>query len=78
MALYSFDGTNLRPVRREPYPEESLEIWLERNPAVLNEDEPLVIIGRQVPTDAGLIDLLALNENGDLVVMETKTRTDST
>jgi len=72
MALYSLDGTNLRPVRRESYPEENLESWIERNPAVLDEDEPLVIIGRQVPTDAGPIDLLALNQNGDLVVIELK------
>lgn len=72
MTLYSFQGTNLRPVRREPYPEENLESWIERNPAVLDEDEPLVIIGRQVPTDAGPIDLLALNQNGDLVVIELK------
>ncbi len=72
MPLYSFDGTNLRPLRRHPYPEESLEDWLERNPAVLDEDDPLVIIGRQVPTDAGPIDLLALNQSGDLVVIELK------
>lgn len=72
MALYNFDGTNLRPLRREPYPEESLEDWIERNPTVLNEDDPLVIVGRQVPTDAGPIDLLALNQSGDLVVVELK------
>ena len=72
MALYSFKGEQLQPLDAAGYPEQDLENWLERNPRVLADGEPLLVIGRQVPTEAGPIDLLALNATGDLVIIELK------
>jgi len=41
--------------------EEVLEFWLEHNPAHILEDENVLIIGRQVPTNLGsIIDLLGI------------------
>ena len=53
--------------------EKELEDWLENDISVL--DENLLVIGRQVRTDyGGEIDLLCIEENGDLVVIELKRR----
>jgi Holliday junction resolvase-like predicted endonuclease len=54
------------------YFEKDLEDWLEANPQVLVSDEPLLIIGRQVNTPVGTIDLLALDADGAIVVVELK------
>ena len=51
--------------------EKELEDWLENDISVL--DEKLLVIGRQVRTDyGGEIDLLCIEENGDIVVIELK------
>ena len=52
--------------------ERDLESWLEKNPGVLVEDEPLMVIGRQVQTSVGVIDLLAVDTDGAVVVAELK------
>ena len=53
--------------------EKELEDWLENDISVL--DENLLVIGRQVRTNyGGEIDLLCIEENGDLVVIELKRR----
>jgi len=44
---------------RSKYLERDLEDWIERSPEVLVGDEPLLIIGRQVDTPVGVIDLLS-------------------
>ncbi len=50
-----------------------LEHWLESNPDGIVEDGKLLIIGRQVSTNLGsVIDLLALDRRGDVVVVELK------
>jgi len=50
-----------------------LESWLERNPDGIVEDGKLLIIGRQVATNfGGFIDLLAVDREGDVVVVELK------
>jgi len=54
------------------YHESDLEDWLEANPQVLVSDEPLLVIGRQVNTSVGVIDLLALDAEGAIVVVELK------
>ena len=47
--------------------EADLEQWLEANPGGILEDGPLLIIGRQVPTDLGKsIDLLGLEPGARL------------
>lgn len=51
--------------------EEQLEDWLEADISILSDR--LLVIGRQVATDvSGEIDLLCLNEDGDLVILELK------
>ena len=53
--------------------EADLEQWLEANPGGILEDGPLLIIGRQVPTDLGKsIDLLGVDREGNAVVVELK------
>ncbi len=53
--------------------EAMLESWLEANPDGIVEDGKLLIIGRQVSTNLGsVIDLLALDRRGDVVVVELK------
>lgn len=61
---------------REIYPskldlEEKIEKWLEVDISILAED--LIVIGRQVKTDfGGYIDLLCLDQGGDVVIIELK------
>jgi len=50
--------------------EKSLEDWIEDDPSLLQSG--LTIVGRQVPVDAGRIDLLALDPQGRWVVIEIK------
>jgi hypothetical protein len=51
--------------------EDRLEDWIEKDPSILGLD--VLLIGRQVNTPyAGRIDLLAINRQGDLVVLELK------
>lgn len=55
------------------YQESVLEDWLEGNPDGIVEDGRLLIIGRQITTNLGsTIDLLALDRDGDAVVIELK------
>lgn len=51
--------------------ESDLEDLLVRSPSLL-DGEMLLFIGRQVPADFGIIDLLAINEDGVLFVLELK------
>lgn len=51
--------------------EERLEAWLERDIGILSPN--LMVIGRQVQTDhGGLIDLLCIDESGNLTIVEMK------
>jgi hypothetical protein len=50
--------------------ESRLEDWLARDISVL--DPGVLVIGRQVDTEAGPLDLLCLDQQGDLVIVELK------
>ncbi len=51
--------------------EERLEDWLEKDIAILSND--LLVIGKEVETDfGGVIDLLCIDYNGDIVIVELK------
>lgn len=51
--------------------ESQLEDWITADISILDSD--LLVIGRQVSTDyGGIIDLLCMNPNGDLVIVELK------
>jgi len=53
--------------RTEPY---DLEPWLATNPEIIGND--IIIIGRQVATKSGFIDLLGVDKSGDTVTIEIK------
>lgn len=50
--------------------EKTLEDWLQSNPHLLGDD--ILLIGRQVRTGHGIIDLLAIDSQGNIVVIELK------
>ncbi|HET9956063.1 MAG TPA: endonuclease NucS domain-containing protein [Polyangiaceae bacterium] len=50
--------------------ESTLESWIETTPALIQSD--LVIVGRQLKTEAGRIDLLGLDAQGRWLVIEVK------
>ena len=51
--------------------ESRLEDWIASDMSIISPN--LLFIGRQVPTlYGGLIDILAMEENGDLVIVELK------
>ncbi len=66
------DGDTLSEITHSPLDLEGrLEVWLERDISVLSPG--LLAIGRQVETDfGGFIDLLCLDQVGDIVVVELK------
>lgn len=66
------DDDKLREIPRSSLDFEArLEVWLERDISVLSAG--LLVIGRQVETDfGGFIDLLCLDQAGDVVVVELK------
>lgn len=47
-----------------------LENWIVSNPSIVSSE--LVIIGRQVNTKSGLLDLLAIDKTGNTVIIELK------
>jgi hypothetical protein len=53
--------------RTEPY---DLEPWLASNPEIIGAD--IIIIGRQVMTKSGPIDLLGVDKSGSIVIIEIK------
>ena len=53
--------------RTEPY---DLEPWIASNPSIISSD--LMIVGRQVMTRSGPIDLLGIDRSGNTVVIELK------
>lgn len=53
--------------RTEPY---DLEPWIASNPAIIGPD--ISIIGRQVMSKSGPIDLLGIDKSGNLVIIEIK------
>jgi hypothetical protein len=65
-------GDTLHELERSPLDLEArLEVWLEHDISILSHG--LLVIGRQVKTDfGGLVDLLCLDQTGDVVVVELK------
>ena len=73
MKLWSLQSDTLTPIKQIKLDnEDRLENWIEKDPSILGLDF-LMIIGRQVQTEfGGLIDLLGINEEGDLTIIELK------
>jgi hypothetical protein len=53
--------------RTEAY---DLEAWIETDPSILSSD--LVLVGRQVATRSGPLDLMAVDRSGNIVIIELK------
>ncbi|ACQ79750.1 conserved hypothetical protein [Beutenbergia cavernae DSM 12333] len=72
MGLWRIDGARPRRLTAGVLPtEQTLESYLATDPSLLGE--PLLVIGRQVPTAYGkYIDLLAIDGDGNLHVLELK------
>ncbi|KLK93935.1 hypothetical protein AA309_05490 [Microvirga vignae] len=70
-SLWRVDSGRLIPVTKSKLDtERQLEEWIERDPTMLDPD--LMIIGRQVETGFGRIDLLGVASDGSLRVIELK------
>lgn len=65
--LKKIDTSLIKEGRTEFY---DLEKWIQSNPEILGED--ITIIGRQVNTSSGPVDLLGIDKNGNIVVIELK------
>ncbi len=65
--LKKIDSSLMVEGKSEKY---DLEEWLSSNPEILGED--IAIIGRQVTTRSGPLDLLGLDRDGNTVVIELK------
>jgi hypothetical protein len=78
MIIVSTRGQGAARVPQMPLPDEKfLESFVALNPDVLplqelREDLSLVVLGRQVPTLSGPIDVLAVDDQGGLYIVETK------
>jgi len=72
MNLWKVSGDDLEEIEASQLDfEQRLEEWIAKNPSLLGLD--VLIIGKQVPTEyGGRIDLLAIDRQGDLVVIELK------
>ena len=75
MKLFKRIGAAFQQVARQPFAaehyEKHLEEWLCNDLSLIADD--LLMLGKQVRTDAGKrIDLLALDKNGDAVIIELK------
>ena len=81
-----FDPTSAEPVRRlvpvplnrPPFREDRLQALLAEHPALLPVDEiepafaPLVLLGREVPCEAGSIDAVFVSPGGYVTLVEAK------
>jgi len=63
------DGPTLLPIAPIPT-EQALEDWIEKTPSLIGTG--LVILARQIQTESGPLDLLALDQSGALIVIELK------
>lgn len=65
--LHAIDTTMQNEGRTEPF---DLEPWIESKPEIIGTD--IMIIGRQVKTNSGPIDLLGIDKSGNTVIIELK------
>lgn len=72
MKIWRVHGKDLQEIEREPLNDEQrLEEWIVRDPSILGTD--VLLIGRQVTTASrGRIDLLAIDDEANLVILELK------
>jgi hypothetical protein len=70
-SLYRVDGTALISVPRKRLDkEDDLRRWISENPRLIGLD--VLVLGREVTTISGRIDILALDSEGNVIVIECK------
>jgi hypothetical protein len=71
MELWQVNGNQLQKIKKSSVDNEKrLQDWIADDPSLLGLD--LLVIGREVTTYSGRIDLLAIDIEGNLVVLELK------
>jgi RecB family endonuclease NucS len=65
--LQSVNTSLKKEGKTEPY---DLEPWIASNPEIIGPN--IVIIGKQVQTKSGALDLLGIDKSGNLIVIEIK------
>jgi Holliday junction resolvase-like predicted endonuclease len=69
--LWKIDNNSLQELSRTKLDlEDKLEEWIAQDVSLISSN--IMLIGRQVATQGGSIDLLGMEENGDLVIIELK------
>lgn len=70
--LFQINGTSLTPAKRKPLDlETKIEAWVANDLTLIGVDG--LVIGRQIATDHGkFIDILAMDEDGNLIIVELK------
>src|SRR5580692_3168278 len=71
MKLWQVQGKDLQEINREALNDEQrLEDWVVKDSSILGIN--VLLVGRQVTTSGGRIDLLAIDGEANLVVLELK------
>jgi len=65
--LKAVGSSLIKENRTEQY---NLETWIASNPSIIGPD--IIIIGSQAQTKSGLLDLLGIDKNGNLIIIELK------
>lgn len=65
--LQAIDTSMSQEGRTEPY---DLEAWIVSNPTIIGSE--LAIIGKQIQTKSGPMDLLAIDKSGNIIIIELK------
>src|SRR3989338_2114983 len=65
-----FERINTNLVENNRTEPEDLETWLAKNPEIISKD--IRLIGRQVTTKTGELDLLGIDSSGNIVIIELK------
>jgi Endonuclease NucS C-terminal domain len=69
--LFEVKGSDLVAVRRKQLPaEDMLQEWIAKNPELIGLD--VLVLGRELQAEAGRIDILAIDSDGDLLIIELK------
>jgi RecB family endonuclease NucS len=68
--VWQIIDNKLELIKTERKETEDLEKWIESNPSILGQD--ILIIGKEIPTKSGIIDLLGIDKSGDLIIIELK------
>ena len=76
--IISQNGKHARKIDQSNFDKEDrLQQYIHENPESipiyeLNEDKRLFVVQREFPTNSGPIDALAIDQDGDIYIVETK------